>query len=76
MARSSYIYVVALDEDVMGTFTVKHEMVSALRRVDTSWPSLVDAYRVTRYPDGTMAGIGGGTDIGTGREVLDGDRNG
>lgn len=72
MARSSYIYVVMLDQDVVGVFTVKHELVAALGRVAQTWPSLVDAYRVIRYQDGAVLGLGNGVEMGPGREVLDG----
>lgn len=71
MARSTYIYVVQLDADVVGAFTVKHEMVSRLRRVQESWPTLTDSYQVWRVPDGEMIGLRASwTSLGTASEVI------
>lgn len=50
MARSAYIYVVFEHDDVIATFTVKHEMVTWLNREIT--PAARRSIRAMRYPDG------------------------
>lgn len=52
MARSSYIYVVRHKHygTIWGTFTVKHEMVSALKHTKFGWQHFT-AYR---HKDGTL----------------------
>ena len=51
MPRSSYVYVVMQDEQPLVGFTVKHELVSWLKRPgrETSW------YSVMRLSDGVCA---------------------
>ena len=54
MARSSYIFVVIdlMDDSVPhSTFTVKHEMITMLRKLGSP-----NAVRILRYPDG-RAGV-------------------
>jgi hypothetical protein len=74
MARSTYIYVVMLGDEVLAVFTVKHELVTALRRHAEVWPRVVDAYHVHRYEDGAWLGLGQREFMGTGRDVLDASR--
>lgn len=67
MARSTYIYVVARAHVAIGTFTVKHELATAV----ANW---LDKYegehrvhearrlRIHRYPDGKMSEPVNGTE--------------
>jgi len=56
MARSSYIYLSWNHADeLLGAFTVKHELVKAGKRALTGHKDYV-VYRVIRTRDGTMAG--------------------
>ncbi|MFC4373286.1 hypothetical protein ACFO5K_04155 [Nocardia halotolerans] len=50
MARSTYIYVVTDGLGVISAFTVKHELVSWLRR------NPAPSHRVTRVNDGPHSG--------------------
>jgi hypothetical protein len=50
MARSSSIWIVLRKEQILGAFTVKHEMVSYLERF-----GIVTDLAVTRVPDGGPA---------------------
>lgn len=51
MARSTYVYVLTQYGQVFGTYTVKHELVTAaLRNIP---PHLFSEYKVARHTDGT-----------------------
>lgn len=55
MARSTYVYVVQADSAVVAAFTVKHELVTALKRHGRGGlPGVV----VVRVPDGDFASEG------------------
>jgi hypothetical protein len=71
MARSSYIYVVYTlgrvgGSSIVGTFTVKHEMITRIRRWVDSGASIVEL-RVLRFPDGALPGES--VYVGTAQEV-------
>ena len=55
MARSTYVYVVDVRQVVVGTFTVKHEMLSAVRRALDAGSLRLEGLRIYRYPDGKLA---------------------
>lgn len=50
MARSSYIYVISADHGPTQAFTVKHELISFMRR----FPESVAKRTVTRLGDGNL----------------------
>jgi hypothetical protein len=53
MARSKYIYLLQHnDGEIMGAWTVKHEMVTELERMDTGLYQFRRDYRVSRMKDG------------------------
>lgn len=52
MARSNYIYVVTMYSEILGTFTVKHEMITwVLNNV-----KIIKLVHVIRYADGGRIG--------------------
>jgi hypothetical protein len=72
MPRAAYIYVVRQYplKSLVAAFTVKHELVTWLRRRLVEAPLLVDLYLVTRLRDGQ--GPETALHMGTARQVIDG----
>lgn len=54
MARASYVYVVKYFGTVVGTFTVKKEAKTAIKKGMESKLRTTLGYTVDRYPDGQM----------------------
>jgi hypothetical protein len=72
MARANYVWFVtlhggdlAVHQQILAVFTVKHEMVTYLRRAIL--PDALDRVHVARMRDG---GHGLAVDLGTGKDVL------
>jgi hypothetical protein len=53
MARASYIYLIVADHGPTQAFTVKHELISHMKR----YPEALKNRTVWRLPDSSMEGV-------------------